>query len=71
MLLKVQLDTMDEQDHEDEFDNQRDDWQDDLVGEGIPSPTPEGVFLALSCVVAVGFVAVFAIIEIVRILTNG
>lgn len=71
MLLKVQLDTMDEQDHDDEFDNQRDDWQDDLIGEGIPSPTIEGVFLALSCVVAVGFVAVFAVIEIVRILTNG
>lgn len=71
MNQQVQLDTMDEQDHEDEFDNQRDDWQDDLVGEGIPSPTIEGAFLAMSCVVAVGFVAVFAVIEIVRILTNG
>lgn len=70
MLLKVPLDTMDEQDHEDEFDNQWHDWQDDLVGKGIPSPTIEGVFLALSCVVAVGFVAVFAVIEIVRII-NG
>lgn len=70
MNQQVQLATMDEQDHA-EFDNQRDDWQDDLVGEGIPSPTPEGAFLALSCVVAVGVVAVFAVIEIVRILTNG
>lgn len=70
MNQQVQLDTMNEQDHDDEFDNQRDNWQDDLVGEGIPSPTPEGAFLALSCVVAVGFVAVFAVIEIVRII-NG
>lgn len=71
MNQQVQLDTMDEQDHDDEFDNQRDDWQDDLIGEGIPSPTIEGMFLALSCWFAVVFVALFAVLEIVRIVTNG
>jgi len=59
-------------DHDvDSFDNDRDYWQDDLAGEGIPQLTPEAAFLACASVVAVLFVIVLASFELWRILTNG
>jgi hypothetical protein len=54
-----------------DFDNQRDDWQDDLIGEGIVVPTPEGIFLLCASIVGVLFVVVVVLVEAWRILTNG
>jgi hypothetical protein len=58
-------------DDDDSFDNDRDDWQDDLAGEGLQQLTPEAAFLACASVVAVLFVVVLASFEAWRILTNG
>lgn len=54
-----------------EFDNKRDDWQDELRGVGIPTPTTEGIFLFCASVVAVLFVVVVMLVEAWRILTDG
>lgn len=52
------------------FDNERDDWQDELRGVGIPEPTTEGIFLFCASFVAVLFVVVVTIVEVWRII-NG
>ena len=54
-----------------EFDNERDDWQDELRGVGIPTPTTEGIFLFCASLVAVLFVVVVMLVEAWRILTDG
>ncbi len=69
MSQHLELSGMDHDD--DSFDNDRDDWQDDLAGEGLPQLTPEAAFLACASVVAVLFVIVLASFEAWRILTNG
>jgi hypothetical protein len=69
MYNELELSGMDHDD--DSFDNDRDDWQDDLAGEGLPPLTPEAAFLACASVVAVLFVVVLASFEAWRILTNG
>ena len=69
MSQHLELSGMDHDD--DSFDNDRDDWQDDLAGEGLPPLTPEAAFLACASVVAVLFVVVLASVEAWRILTNG
>lgn len=71
MLVKVQLDTMDEQDRDDEFDNERDDWQDELRGQGLAVLTAEGLFLAGICGIAVVSVVLLFAVEVWRILTDG
>ena len=53
-----------------EFDNKRDDWQDELRGVGIPTPTTEGIFLFCASVVAVLFVVGVMLVEVWRII-NG
>ena len=69
MYNELELSGMDYDD--DSFDNNRDDWQDDLAGEGLPQLTPEAAFLACASVVAVLFVIVLVSFEAWRILTNG
>jgi len=69
MSRELELSGMDHDD--DSFDNDRDDWQDYLAGEGLPQLTPEAAFLACASVVAVLFVIVLASFELWRILTNG
>jgi hypothetical protein len=69
MYNELELSGMDYDD--DSFDNNRDDWQDDLAGEGLPQLTPEAAFLGCASVVAVLFVIVLASFEAWRILTNG
>jgi hypothetical protein len=69
MSQHLELSGMDHDD--DSFDIDRDDWQDDLAGEGLPPLTPEAAFLACASVVAVLFVIVLVSFEAWRILTNG
>lgn len=70
MNSKVQL-ANDDHDTDDEgFDMYRDDWQDDLRGWGFGRPTPEGVFLLVSTVIALLFVVAVFAIEVWRVL-NG
>jgi hypothetical protein len=70
MIQELELSEMDTDDTTD-FDNERDDWQDELRGVGIPTPTTEGIFLFCASVVAVLFVVVVMLVEAWRILTNG
>jgi len=59
-------------DHDDDsFDNDRDDWQDDLAGEGIPTPSAEAILLAGVSLVALLCAGVLVCFEAWRILTNG
>lgn len=67
MNSKVQLA---DNDKAEGFDMDRDDWQDELRGVGIPTPSPEGVFLLVSTVIALLFVVAVFAIEVWRIL-NG
>lgn len=66
MNKEVELCDMDTDDTSD-FANERDDWQDELRGVGIPEPTTEGIFLFCASVVAVLFVVVVTIVEVWRI----
>lgn len=68
MSNKVQLA---DNDKAEGFDMDRDDWQDDLRGQGFGTPTPEGVFLLVSTVIALVFVVTMFAIEVWRILSNG
>lgn len=68
MIQHLELSGMDHDD--DSFDNDRDDWQDDLAGEGIPTPSAEGILLACVSLVALLFVVVLASFEAWRII-NG
>lgn len=68
MSNKVQLA---DNDKAEGFDMDRDDWQDDLMGQGFGTPTPEGVFLLVSTVIALVFVVAMFAIEVWRILSNG
>ena len=70
MIQELELSEMDTDDTTD-FDNERDDWQDELRGVGIPTPTTEGIFLFCASCVAVLFVVVVMLVEAWRILTNG
>lgn len=70
MSQQVELSGMNDHDTTD-FDTERDDWQDELRGVGIPTPTTEGIFLFCASVVAVLFVVVVMLVEAWRILTNG
>ena len=70
MIQELELSEMDTDDTTD-FDNERDDWQDELRGVGIPTPTTEGIFLFCASVVAVLFVVVVMLVEAWRILTDG
>ena len=54
-----------------DFDNTRDDWQDDLVGEGLPTPSAEAILLAGVSLVALLCAGVLVCFEVWRILTNG
>ena len=67
MWQELELSGMDD---DDSFDNDRDDWQDDLAGEGLPPLTPEAAFLLCASGVAVLFVIVLASFEAWRII-NG
>lgn len=67
MRQQVELSGMNDHDTSD-FDNQRDDWQDELRGVGIPELTTEGIFLFCASVVAILFVVVVTIVEVWRIL---
>jgi hypothetical protein len=58
-------------DDDDSFDNDRDDWQEDLARESLPQLTPEAAFLLCASVVAVLFVVMLASCEAWRVLTNG
>ena len=69
MIQELELSEMDTDDTTD-FDNERDDWQDELRGVGIPTPTTEGIFLFCASVVAVLFVVVVMLVEAWRII-NG
>jgi hypothetical protein len=68
MYNHVELSGMDD---DDSFDNDRDDWQEDLAGESLLQLTPEAAFLLCASGVAVLFVIVLASFEAWRILTNG
>jgi hypothetical protein len=68
MWNELELSGMDD---DDSFDNERHDWQDDLAGEGIPTPSAEGILLACVSLVALLFAGVLASFELWRILTNG
>ena len=70
MIQELELSEMDTDDTT-EFDNERDDWQDELRGVGIPTPTTEGIFLFCASCVAVLFVVVVMLVEAWRILTDG
>lgn len=70
MRQELELSGMNDHDTTD-FDNERDDWQDELRGVGLPTPTTEGIFLFCASVVAVLFVVVVMLVEAWRILTNG
>ena len=70
MIQELELSEMDTDDTTD-FDKTRDDWQDDLIGEGIVLPITEGIFLLCASIVAVLFVVVVVLVEAWRILTNG
>ena len=70
MSQQVELSGMNDHDTTD-FDAERDDWQDELRGVGIPTPTTEGIFLFCASVVAVLFVVVVMLVEAWRILTDG
>ena len=70
MSQQVELSGMNDHDTTD-FDNDRDDWQDELRGVGIPTPTTEGIFLFCASCVAVLFVVVVMLVEAWRILTHG
>lgn len=69
MRQELELSGMNDHDTSD-FENERDDWQDELRGVGIPEPTTEGIFLLCASVVAVMFVVVVTIVEVWRIF-NG
>jgi hypothetical protein len=69
MYNELELSGMDHDD--DSFGNDRDDWQDDLAGEGIPTPSAEGILLACVSLVALLFAGVLVSFELWRILTNG
>ena len=68
MRNELELSGMDD---DDSFDNERHDWQDDLAGEGLPTPSAEGILLACVSLVALLFAGVLASFEAWRILTNG
>ena len=70
MIQELELSEMDTDDTTD-FDNERDDWQDELRGVGLPEATTEGIFLFCASCVAVLFVVVVMLVEAWRILTNG
>ena len=70
MIQELELSGMNDHDTTD-FYNERDDWQDELRGVGIPTPTTEGIFLFCASVVAVLFVVVVMLVEAWRILTDG
>ena len=70
MMQELELSGMNDHDTTD-FDNERDDWQDELRGVGIPTPTTEGIFLFCASLVAVLFVVVVMLVEAWRILTDG
>ena len=69
MSQQVELSGMNDHDTTD-FDTERDDWQDELRGVGLPTPTTEGIFLFCASVVAVLFVVVVMLVEAWRII-NG
>lgn len=67
-------------DHDDDsFDNDRDDWQDDLVGCGNTSLGPDelfwaaatGIGLGVLCVVSTVIVICLMAVEVWRMVTNG
>jgi len=53
------------------FDNDRDYWQDDCVGQGLPTPSAEAILLAGVSLVALLCAGVLVCFEAWRILTNG
>jgi hypothetical protein len=69
MWNELELSGMDDDD--DSFDNDKHDWQDDLAGQGIPTPSAEGILLACVSLVALLFAGVLVSFELWRILTNG
>lgn len=69
MSNELELSGMDHDD--DSFDNDRDDWQEDLAGEGLPTPSAEAILLACVSLVALLFAGVLVSFELWRILTNG
>jgi len=69
MSQELELSGMDHDD--DSFDNDRDDWQDDLAGESLPPLTDEAAFLLCVSLVALLFAGVLVSFELWRILTNG